>query len=173
MRFTSYIISSKKLVRIIYDIILTVNSKYRSQYCYKTASNGLSGWCIWYFEFRILNFVFRILHRVSRILYGPSGLSYDSPCHTFPYSASWCIFPCVHPLCKTYFTLTYINKCTECFMIFTIGLIIPNSHLSRNVVQCNPRRKHMCTNSQRQYKLLHSYMDHWCIRWSLQEQYHI
>ena len=57
-------------------------------------------------------------------------------------------------------------------MIFTIGLRIPNSHLSRNVVQCNPRRKHMCTNWQRQHKLPHSYMDHWCIRWSLQEQYH-
>ena len=52
-------------------------------------------------------------------------------------------------------------------------LTIQNSHLFRNVIQCKTRRKHMRTNWQRQYKLLHSYMDDCCIRWCLQEQYHI
>ena len=44
------------------------------------------------------------------------------------------------------------------------SLTIPSSHLSRNEFQCNPRRKHMCTSLQRQYKWLHSYMGCYCIR---------
>ena len=95
------------------------------------------------------------------------------PCYTLTDSASWCLFPCVDLLWKTYFTLRYIDKCTECFMIFTYTLINPNSHLSRNVIQCNPPRKNRCRNWQRQYKMLRSNNDYCCIRWCLQEQYYI
>ena len=83
------------------------------------------------------------------------------------------VSPCLDILWKTSYILHYINKCTKCFIIFSTGLTIPKSHQSGNVIQCIPRRKHMCTNWQRQYKLLHSYMDYCCIRWCLQEQNHI
>ena len=53
------------------------------------------------------------------------------------------VSPCMHLLWKTYYILRCINKCTKCFMIFSTGN--PKSHQSRNVIQCNPRRMHMCT----------------------------
>ena len=47
---------------------------------------------------------------------------------------------------KTAYTLRNVSTHTDCFMISSIRLTIPSSHLSHNVFQCNPRRKHTCTN---------------------------
>ena len=97
----------------------------------------------------------------------------DSPHYTFADFPAWCISCAECIFLQTAYTLLYINTCIEYFMGCFRGLTIQNSHLSGNVIQCNPRRKHMRTSWQRQYKLLHSYMDYCCIRWCLQEQNHI
>ena len=96
--------------------------------------------------------------------------------HTFADCASWCMF--CHA--RNFFEKRLIHYATSTnalhvltLMIISIGLTIPNPHLSRNVFQCNPRRKRMCTNWQRRYKLLHSYTGCYCIRWYLQWQFHI
>ena len=98
----------------------------------------------------------------------------DSPNYTFADFPTWCIscaeciFFCKRPI--HYFISTRVlNISWDDFR----GLTIQNSHLSGNVIQCNPRRKHMRTRWQHHYKLLHSYMDYCCIRWCLQEQNHI
>ena len=90
----------------------------------------------------------------------------DSSCYKFPDCVSWCMF-CP---ARIFFGKRLIHYALSLYIAISNAL---NSHLSRNVFPCNPRRKRMCTNWQRRYKLPHSYMGCYCIRWYLEKQSHI
>ena len=127
-----------------------------------------------YFVFRISYPKFRIANFVSRIFNEPPVISYDSPCYTFRDIAYCCIFALHEPSLETVIYITIYQQMHWMFLWYSLlCLTIQNSHLFRNVIQCKTRRKHTRTNLQRQYNLLHSYMEYYCIRWCLQEQYHI
>ena len=64
---------------------------------------------------------------------------------------------------KTSYTLQHISTFIACFMTCMYRCLpIPNCHLSGNVFQYNPRRKHMCNHQQRQCKWLHSRIVYCC-----------
>ena len=95
-------------------------------------------------------------------------MTVDSPSYTFAAFATWrMVWPAF-----TFFGKRPVHYAISTHVLNVYrGLTIPNSHLSHNVFQCNPRCRHMCKNWQRQNKLLHSYTGCCCIRWYLQEQY--
>ena len=133
----------------------------------------LANWLL-HLVFKISYSEFQIANFVSRISNEPPELSYDSPCYTFRDIAYCCIFALHEPSLETVIYITLYQQMHWMFLWYSLlCLTFQNSHLFRNVIQCKTRRKHMRTNLQRQYNLLHSYMDDCCIRWCLQKQYHI